>query len=136
MISGVLLSGTMNIGTSTCQVTNIWGPLSSYVYTGAQQYSTSGNSKIFTLQFSSNLKSYTFQVFATAHNNKSDITSNSGAFTYYTSASDTRVVEYLGVKNNTLLFIVSDGGNARATDCNFDFMLVGDITKVLTVDLL
>ena len=54
-----------------------------------------------------------------------------------TNASNTRVVEYLGIYGtHSLLFIVSDGSNARTWDCTFDFMLVGDITKVLTEDLL
>ena len=150
MISGVLLSGTItptvdksNNKHVTYSITNLWGPLAKYVSTGNKGFNTNiTNGKIFQVDFNNlNISSKVFQVFATARNNDtsfgSTYDSSFGTGTNITNASDTRVVQYLGIYSTySLLFIVSDGSNARTWDCTFDFMLVGDITKVLTEDLL
>ena len=149
MISGVLLSGTItptvdksNNKRVTYSITNLWGPLAKYVSTGDKGFNANiTNGKIFQVDFNNfNISGKVFQVFATARNNDTSFGSTyDSSFwtgTNITNASDTRVVEYLGIYTNSLLFIVQDGSNARTWDCTFDFMLVGDITKVLTEDLL
>ena len=131
MISGVLLSGTVTLGTlnnniQSYSITNLWGPLASRVSPSGSFDTGTSNGKIFKIGFNNfTLPSEVFQVFATARNNK-------GFNTDGTNTSDTRVVEYLGIYGGSLSFIVSDGSNARKWDCAFDFMLVGDITKVLS----